>query len=606
MSILEARPPYLTKASLDATYAQVVPLFPTMTQSAIQAKLDAAPAGSRLWFAPGNYTLAGTALAVKADNTFVDALGATFTQTTWATAVFDLLNVAGCTTDIGLAQYVGTRGGVGTSFRGSSGYTFGAGVWANRDRNHIRHLRTKNLPIGVYFSSWDGVTSADRLGVANRIGHLECEGYNFGVLWVGQKDLVIEDIYAHDDLDDSAGVNPTHAYYASGTATMRSTGVTILKARCENNLAGQAFQLKYVDQASLTNHKASNCKGLINILDCDDLTWTGMDGVGMLATGTASAVSFGFTTAVSKRPVLNSTSVRMATGVDETSVSVWADDAQVNGLVVEANRSAGTNTAQSDVAFRGDRGRARGLTLRSVGAGHARGVTLGFGATTVTGWDVDGITVNGQRSVLDVVGGGSGNAVRYNNSLQTITGGGAPVTITGTATLNEVSVNTQIQAALSTLGDNPAVHALVAATPTVPVANNGIQVLITPRRDMTVASLVWFSASASGNYDLAIVDDTTNTRLWSKGSTVWPAAGTVTETVTGVTLRAGRTYRIVFAADNTVGTYRGVQSPVGDMLFRADGLYAAYLTSALFPVPAAPGRGTGASTRIPLVIIREA
>lgn len=571
-----------------------------------QLAMAALTDGAHILFPANTYALTGGAKLqppAGVDNVTVHAGGATFTQNTWGVPVFDLLDVNGWTLDIGLVQYVGTRGDHTGTYRGGALYTHGCAVYSNGDRHHVRNLRTIGMPTPVYFSSWNGASISGHTGVGNHVGKLECEGYDFGVLWTAQRDLVIDDLYAHDDTDDSGGANPTHAYYGSGVSTARSTGVTIKKARCETNVGGQAFQLKYADQVNLTNHSADGCKGLINVLDCDDLTWDGMTGTA-LTSNTGGAVTFGFSTAMPKRLKATNTTVKLASSNDARAVSIMSDDCVITNLVVEANHSGSVNTAENEVILRGAKGRMRGLTIRSRGTGHMLGATLGYGSDTVSGWSVEDVVVEATRSACDVLGGGSGNIIRYDPTSVSLTGSNPAVSITGTATGAEVSLRTPVQVSLSPLGEHAGLHALAAATPTVPVANNGIQCLVTPRRDIVVSNLVWFSVTASGNYDVAIIDDSTSARLWSKGSTAWPAAGTITETVTGVTMRAGRPYRLVFAADNTTGTYRGVQASAGDMLTRMDGRFAAYLTSAMFPIPATPATGSTASTRVPLLIVK--
>lgn len=154
-----------------------------------QLAAAAVAAGGRLFFPPGTYALTAP-IQITVDNMTMDAFGATFTQATWGSPVFDLLDVDGTTLDIGLCEFIGTRGGVGPgSIRGSAGYVFGRGVWTNGDRTHVRSLREKNMALGVQFSSWNGTSAFDRIGVNNKIGRLEVEGANFGILWASQEAL---------------------------------------------------------------------------------------------------------------------------------------------------------------------------------------------------------------------------------------------------------------------------------------------------------------------------------------------------------------------------------------------------------------------------------
>ena len=429
IAAIVGNPASATRVSLSSTYGRLFQVN-VADYATPQLAANAVAAGGRLFFPPATYTLTAP-IQIPVDNVFVDALGATFTQTTWATAVFDLLGVSGTTLDIGLAQFVGTRGGLAGSYRGSSSYTFGAAVWCNGDRTHVRNLHVTNLALGVNFSSWDGVSAVNRIGVANKVGKVEVEGSNFGILWSGQQGLTIEDLYVHDDIDDSGGTNPTHAYYGSGNSTLRASGITIKKARAENILTGQAFQLKYADGVSLSGHTARNCAGLIGVTDCDDLTWDGMAGTALLAS-TPGLISFQFTTAPSKRPSLTNTSIVAAANVDARTVSITADYAQINGFAVTVDHSSGVDITDWDVIFRGTGGRVRGATLRSNGAGHAKGITFGYGTDLATGWVIEDPIVNGQRSVVDVTSGSTA-FLRYIPALQTLTGAGAmtsgPVTI---------------------------------------------------------------------------------------------------------------------------------------------------------------------------------
>lgn len=410
----------------------------------VQAALDAAPEGATVYFPPGTYTTA-SGYVVKQDNTTISAAGAHFIITAWQTPVFDAIGRNGCTFDIGLAEFSGTRGGQGTSFRGSSGYVSGCAVWINGDRNYVRSLRTINLPVAVFLSSWAGSSTYDRIGVGNHIGTVEAEGYNFVLLWTGQEALTVDDLYGHDDIDDSSGTNPTHLYYASSTTSFRSTGVTIKKARCENHLNGQAFQLKYVDQATLTNHTASNCKGLINVIDSHYLTWNGMRGTALLANGGQGAITFQVTTAASKAPNLANTSVQLAAGVNERAVSLIADDAVISGLAIEVNHGSGHNTALNDAILRGNRGRLVGATIRSRGTDHGRGFLLSdLSGAPATAWVIEDPVVEACRGVVDVAGGSVGNTIRLNGPAQSITGGGAAVVVTGTAVGGEYTLDSRV------------------------------------------------------------------------------------------------------------------------------------------------------------------
>lgn len=588
-------------ASVEAAAGAIVTLHPSMSQTDIQTRMNAAPAGSRLVFAPGTYVLTAP-LYVMANNTHIDAMGATFQQTVWLTAGFDLSSVNGCLLDIGLIEFTGTRAGQGTSFRGSAGYVYGAGVWLNGDYNYIRNLTTQNMAVGVTLSSWNGTGTYDRVGVGNHLGHVSGSGANWGALWVGQQDLIIDDIFYHDDHDDSSGTNPTHVIYCSATTTFRSTGGEIRSARGENILTGQAFQLKFADSMKVGSLTARNCKGLLNVIDSNDLRITDMAITGSLANGGQGSVTVQRSVTNSQRLSIGGAFVGLASGNDELAVSIVADYAEIDDMVIETNHSSGVNTAISDVQVRGSYNRFRSPRLRSIGAGNCYGMSVGVTGEAASNTVIAGIVVRGQTLGVNVAGGSTGVSIEYDTTAQALTGTG-PFIATASSS-EQYSTTTAKPVALSTLGENPAMNGMAATASTVGAANMVLQVRVTPHRNITVSGLTWFSTVASGNYDIGIYDDASTNKLWSKGSTAWPAAGVISETVTGVTLLAGRTYRIAFTGDNTTGTLRALVAPQAGMDLLLDGSTSSTAIASVFPLTSTLVRGTsGSTTRIPLIVV---
>jgi hypothetical protein len=427
-----------------------------------QLALNAAPAGARIVF-QGSYALSA-ALTLTGDNQWIDAQGASFTMSTWATPVFDAIGRSGCLFDLGTITYTGTRGThTGASIRGQSPYSSGCAVWINRDRNNVRSGRVIGMPAGAAcFSSWDGTGSYDRQGVGNKLGvggSVEVSGYDFGVLPIWQKDLTIQNLYAHDDIDDSSGANPTHSVYVSPTSTAHSSGITISNVRTVNNLFGQPIQVKYTDGLVLDNISADNCKGLVNLQDCVDVEIGTMVGTNSLANGGQGAFTTAHTTLVCKKIRASLISIQLASGNDERAVSFWADDSEISALHIETNHSGSVNTALNTVVLRGDRSQIRSSSIRSLGS-HMRGYVIGFGATLANDWVIDDPIIRGPRALLDVVGGSLRNKVRFDPVIQIYTGTAAPISVTGTPVGGEIIIETPNPSldvrAYGAVGDNVA------------------------------------------------------------------------------------------------------------------------------------------------------
>lgn len=373
-----------------------------MSQASIQAVLNGVATGTRVFFMPGTYALTGP-LTVAVDNTHIDARTATFTQATWGQPGFDAIGRNGCLYDIRLVQFSGTRGGMGSSYRGSSQYCSGAGVWINGDNNFVRYLKTSYMPVGVFLSSWNGTSTYDRVGVGNRIGILESDHANWGLLYVGQQDLIVDDIYAHDDLDDSAGVNPTHVVYGSAITTFRATGGEFRSVRAKNVLGGQPFQIKYHDKLHVGNVNANTCKGLINVIDCHDLTIDHYTGIAIAANGGQGAITFQRTNLNSQRTRMGSGYIQLNAGVDERVVNILCDNGTFDQMIFDTayDGSATVANTPAHVVVRGTGNRITRPIIRSTGTFAAPGIYAGFGEAA-NGLVVDGPEMSGVSCIVKV------------------------------------------------------------------------------------------------------------------------------------------------------------------------------------------------------------
>lgn len=127
-------------------------------------------------------------------------------------------------------------------------------------------------------------------------------------------------------------------------------------------------------------------------------------------------------------------------------------------------------------------------------------------------------------------------------------------------------------------------------------------------RDALITKFVWRTGSvASGNYDVGIYDSTGD-RLWSKGSTAWPATNTVViETVSpSLALDAGSTYYLAFVADNATGNYvNDAHSPAAGFVSFSDGSPTGVQVAASFPLPDPIVIGTTVETRRVAIVLRE-
>jgi hypothetical protein len=156
---------------------------------------------------------------------------------------------------------------------------------------------------------------------------------------------------------------------------------------------------------------------------------------------------------------------------------------------------------------------------------------------------------------------------------------------------------------MSTVGSNPTVAALAGNAGNVGVdANQAMYAMVKPHRDVSATGLVWQCGVSSGNYDIGVFT-ATGALLWSKGPTVCPVAGVVTEVVPGIALTAGTPYFVGLALDNAIAKFRGVVSQSAEYARLLDGTATCLLKSASFPLVAG-ALGSTAYAHTPVVMVR--
>lgn len=484
--------------------------FPT-----VQAAIDYAPNGARLRFRDGvTYHQPSSSYKPSPgkDRIHVDAMGATFTSGDpgstdgWGKPVFDLLDVDGWVIDIGLAQYTGTRGtvaGPGVNGRGASINATGCVVWTNGDDHDLRYVKSVDFPTAVNFPSWDTAVAAasgpaagalGRIGQNNRVRTLRVSGADFGLLWTGQNNFVVDDLYAENAVDTSGGINPTHAYYCTATVGCRSGFVQIKSARAKNILFGHAFQLKNCDKVQLGLHLATNCQGLINAIDCDDISWDQMEGtdvVGIPNLADVTVQSLENPRGRSRRVRMGRTTIHQKAGHMSTAVTCIAHDVESRDLSIVANHPAGYGP-KPETQWRGTSGKIESPLMVSVGEVHNEFVQIGTDEEAATGWRVLDPVGKNVRALMRVRPS-SKASIRYDPAATTVSGGGP--TIVGAAADYYVIGNVPTQGVAAATGTttlegtvkdiagasvtlNPAVPGKLTVTATVDVSPGGSDLLV--------------------------------------------------------------------------------------------------------------------------------
>lgn len=391
--------------------------------TAVQAALDAAgPGGTVVFDRPpsGSYTLDGS-LAPYGGQRLLSAPGVELRQTAWAAPVFDLLDVDDVSVHGFRLVYTGTKAENSPAIRGENRYNLNCGVWTNGNRNRVTGVVIDGFAVGVDFAAWDTATQAITATMRrdNTADRVLVTGCDFGVLWLCQQGLRINDLTARDLVDSSGGTNPLHAFYGTGTATLRSADVQITNTLCDGNALGAAFQAKYVDGLTFRGGIAERCTGLVSLIDGTDNHIS--DLIYRNGVGTEEAILL--VQKVTDPPKrLKVTDVTIAATTDTATppaVKIIAEDYTVDQVTVTSQRSAVAD--DHDVQLRGARCAATGLTVINLGA-EGRALVLGDSITPAAGMTIRGLRTRGARQVIDVQRGSTGIVLDVDPADQRSTG----------------------------------------------------------------------------------------------------------------------------------------------------------------------------------------
>ncbi|MEA3550239.1 hypothetical protein [Pseudarthrobacter sp. C1] len=378
-----------------------------------QAALDAAPAGSRVYFPStmSPVTIPAGGLILKSNGLTIDAMSCEFHVATWGTPAFLALRSNNGADDhtfrIGLVKYVGTRGThlTGGVVRGSAAYCSGSGVWSNGDRNYVEYLRTEGMPTPIFFASWDGIGMNDRTGVGNRIGYLHANGYDFGLLYVKQEAFDWGNAYCHDDIDDSGGANQTHAIYCSASAGQRSGRGQMGRWLTERNYGGHAYLFKFADGITFGTLISDDCAGVLSAQNVSDFVGDIVSGTRVRGLAADRSVLFSGTERC-KRVNVGRIDVKKAAGDNTPAIGLWVDETcEVGSIITESEHVGSVNPAVPEVLVRGiGAGSIRSVLVKAKGV-PARPVDLGDGtlAGQAAGWNIPSVRSLGTDAAFNAI-----------------------------------------------------------------------------------------------------------------------------------------------------------------------------------------------------------
>lgn len=363
---------------------------------------DCLDAEDHVYFGPGTWQIS-SALVVRPGQHIVLARGAVIEQSgAWPTPVFDCLDADDAAIfGPGVCRYVGTRGGVGSSFRGGAGYLYAAAVWTNANGVLVDGLRSEDFAVAVALMAWDTGSSTNTTGHdRNRVRNLEISGADFGVFVLGQDNPEITDVTAWDFVDSSSGANPLHGVYVNGDL-VACNNVLISRFRARG-CPGHILAVKDTDGVVLESIDGDDCAGNITVQGCTDIVIDGVRSTNERVIPASAGVVDAQTTDNDRVTVRN---IDITMLQEQRALSLWADNMVIDGVHIEGNWSSGS--PGFDVVLRGDNGTMDNVRIRNRGSARTRCIALGTGGTAVTGWSVGANVITEKTTYVFTVEAGS-------------------------------------------------------------------------------------------------------------------------------------------------------------------------------------------------------
>ena len=245
-----------------------------------------------------------------------------------------------------------------------------------------------------------------------------------------------------------------------------------------------------------------------------------------------------------------------------------------------------------------------GTAIEVTGSNASTTGTLNLNASPVTGTEI-WVT---NKSTAQISVAGNGQNISGSSTYKIEAGDAALFHANGTEwTIQDTGIAITAFDFLSPLAASPIMWMTGVASTWANGASVGCFQQIKVSRRTTPTKLVWICTTQSGNYDVGIYNSA-GTKIWSKGGTACPAAGVITETVSGVIMDKGQTYWVGFSFDNTSAALRcwTTISTSGGAPTDSQGNPLCTQVASQYPMQSTVTIGTTPPSRVPSIFLREA
>ena len=364
------------------------------------------------WTASGQYFEIDRAIEVASGDIRIWGQGRYATrlrQISFPTPIWDVTGPRTTIEDMWLDQKPFTVAASDISpMRGEPGTSMCSGVFVSTgaDDVTVQRVHGTGLVAVAHWAAWDVAANTEGEPVAGGVCEdVTCENVVFALLAVGTKGLSFSGIRGHYRLLAGITTPPHLVYFSQGLGMNRD--VSGSRCHAEGGEYSFAYQLKGVDGGTFLDLSARDTKGLLHVMQSNDLSFTGLRSLGDTAATTYGSIDIEDT---NRDIEISGVRIKMSgTGkpvrFDSTSTRVRIKNADIT-----SNHTAAGAPDDYDVSLAGTDCAAEHVTVHNVGT-HTYGA--GIGVWGGTGHTITAPKAAGNKFGVEVREGASASLVDY-------------------------------------------------------------------------------------------------------------------------------------------------------------------------------------------------
>lgn len=297
-------------------------------------------------------------------------------QTAFPKAILDVLANNVTIEDLSFHGINFNATGLTGAFRGNATlHNYYCGVWVTGSNATVRNVTGESLSCVVVFNNWNQSSSS----LGERLKGCQAHSIRSKNVWcnllvIGVDGFSFSDITGHYKLMTGTGQAP-HLIYFSSTGT---TNINVFGRNClsEDGEFSYAYQFKGISGGEFSNLHASNTKGILHLMDCEDLIFNNV--LSQNDTWDDQAYASFFLEATNRRIISTNISIRMSGDGKPFRLSEQTSDSLFDTLDIISNHTLSSSISSLyDIDIHGTNNEVRNAKVKNIGP-ETRSASIGF------------------------------------------------------------------------------------------------------------------------------------------------------------------------------------------------------------------------------------